>query len=421
MNTSLSIIDKGLEQKNAVMKRTVRDIDFGGKAALVRCDFNVPLDKECRITDDTRIVGALPTINYLIGQGAKVILMSHLGRPDGEAKLEFSLAPVAADLSEKLGIPVYFESVPEVVNEDIRVKAASMAPGGVMLLENTRFRKEEDTKEISAQAPFAKELASLGDIFVNDAFGTAHRHHASTAGVADYLPAVMGFLMEKELKYLGEALENPKRPFVAIMGGAKVADKIPVIKNLMKKADTILIGGGMAFTFLKAMGCGIGKSILDNDGIEFAGSLLEIAEGSGVKIILPKDILAAEAFDNEAHSEVFETSSAEGIPDGFAGLDIGPVTIGVFAGEIAKAGSILWNGPMGVFEMPGFAGGTRSVSEAIVKATENGAISIIGGGDSAAAVTQFGHADKMTHVSTGGGASLEFIEGRPLPGVEALS
>ena len=402
------------------MKQTIRDFDFEGRTALVRCDFNVPLDKDGRITDDTRIAGALPTIRYLMGNGAKVILMSHLGRPKGEAKKEYSLAPVAADLAAKLGVNVCFESVAKVLDDGVRAKAASLKPGEVMLLENTRFRKEEDSKDLAVQAPFAKELASLADVFVNDAFGTAHRHHASTAGVADYIPAVMGFLIEKELKYLGEALENPKRPLVAIMGGAKVADKIAVIENLMKKVDALLIGGGMAFTFLKATGCEIGKSLLDNDGIEFAGSLLERAKGRGVKILLPTDILAAKAFDNDAHSEVFEVSPPAGIPDDFIGLDIGPETIDAFSDEIATAGAILWNGPMGVFEMPNFAAGTLAVSEAMVKATEAGAVTIIGGGDSAAAVSLFGHSEKMTHVSTGGGASLEFIEGKSLPGVVVL-
>jgi 3-phosphoglycerate kinase len=403
------------------MKQTIRDFDFSGKTAIVRCDFNVPLDAEGRITDDTRIVGAVPTIRYLMDAGAKIILMSHLGRPDGEPKKEYSLAPVAADLSEKLGVPVWFESVPEVLDDAVKAKAASLKPGELMMLENTRFRKEEDVKDKAAQAPFAKELASLADVFVNDAFGTAHRHHASTAGVADYIPAVMGFLIEKELKYLGEALEDPKRPFIAILGGAKVADKIPVIENLLTKADTILIGGGMAYTFLKAQGIGIGKSILDENGIEFAGSLIERAKTADVKMLFPVDVLTAEKFDNDSPITVCDVSKSGGIPDDRMGLDIGPETTGIFTSEIAGAGTILWNGPVGVFEMPNFAEGTRAVAEAMAKATENGAVTIVGGGDSAAAVAQFGLADKMSHVSTGGGASLEFIEGRKLPGVEALN
>jgi len=403
------------------LKQTIRDFDFNGKTAIIRCDFNVPLNAEGNITDDTRIVGALPTIRYLIEHGAKLILMSHLGRPKGEAKAEFSLTPVAADLSKKLGKPVLFESVPEVVNDEVRAKAASLKPGDVMLLENTRFRKEEDDKDVSVQEPFAKELASLGDVFVQDAFGTAHRHHASTAGVADYIPAVMGLLVEKELKYLGEALEDPKRPFVAVLGGAKVADKILVIESLIKKVDVLLIGGGMAYTFLKAQGCSIGKSILDEDGLKLAGELIANAAGSGVKLLLPTDILTAAAFDNDAPSSVYSVVPPGGIPDDRMGLDIGPETTGVFVEEIAKAGTVLWNGPVGVFEMPNFAKGTIAVAEAMVKATADGAVTIVGGGDSAAAVAQYGFSEKMSHVSTGGGASLEFIEGKLLPGVEVIN
>ena len=402
------------------MKETIRDFDFKDKTALVRCDFNVPLDAGGNITDDTRIVGALPTIRYLMEHGAKVILMSHLGRPKGEAKAEFSLAPVAAELSKQLGIQVLFDSVPEVVNDSVRAKAALLKPGEVMLLENTRFRKEEDDKDTAVQEPFAKELASLGDVFVQDAFGTAHRHHASTAGVADYIPAVMGLLVEKELKYLGEALENPKRPFVAILGGAKVADKILVIESLISKVDVLLIGGGMAYTFLKSQGSGIGKSILDEDGLKLAGTLIAKAAESGVKLLLPTDVLTAAAFDNDAPSSVYSVVPPNGIPDDRMGLDIGPLTTDVFVNEIAKAGTVLWNGPVGVFEMPNFAKGTIAVAEAMVKATEGGAVTIVGGGDSAAAVAQYGFSEKMSHVSTGGGASLEFIEGKLLPGVEVV-
>ena len=316
------------------MKKTIRDFDFNGHTAIVRCDFNVPLDAEGKITDDTRIAGAVPTIRYLMEHGAKIVLMSHLGRPDGEPKKEFSLAPVAGDLSEKLGVPVWFKSVPNVIDDSIKAKAASLKPGEIMLLENTRFRKEEDSKDKGLQAPFAKELASLADVFVNDAFGTAHRHHASTAGIADYIPSVMGFLIEKELKYLGDALENPKRPLIAILGGAKVADKITVIENLLGKADTILIGGGMAFTFLKALGVSIGKSILDKDGIELAEALIKKAEAVKVRLLLPVDILAAEAFDNNAASKEFDVRVSDGIEDGWIGLDIGPETIKIFTDEI---------------------------------------------------------------------------------------
>ena len=402
------------------MKQTIRDFDFSGKTAIMRCDFNVPLDADGNITDDTRIVGALPTIRYLIDQGAKLILMSHLGRPKGEPKAEFSLAPVAAELSKQLDRPVWFESVPSVVDDSVRAKAASLEPGEVMLLENTRFRKEEDHKDLGEQEPLAKELAGLGDVFVQDAFGTAHRHHASTAGVADYIPSVMGLLVEKELKYLGAALEDPKRPFLAILGGAKVADKILVIESLIKKVNVLLIGGGMAYTFLKAQGCEIGKSLLDEDGLKLASSLIKSAEDAGVKLLLPTDVLTAAAFDNDAPSSVYSVSPQGGIPADRMGLDIGPDTIERFTGEIAKAGTVLWNGPMGVFEMPNFAKGTIAVAEAMVKATEQGAVTIVGGGDSAAAVAQYGFSEKMSHVSTGGGASLEFIEGKLLPGVEVV-
>ena len=403
------------------MKKTIRDFDFSGKTAIVRCDFNVPLDAEGRITDDTRIVGALPTIRYLREHGAGIILMSHLGRPDGEAKKEFSLAPVAEDISKELGIPVWFKSVASVIDDEVRAKAKSLGPGEVMLLENTRFRKEEDAKDLAVQEPFAKELASLADVFVNDAFGTAHRHHASTAGVAAYIPAVMGFLIEKELKYLGDALNDPKRPFVAILGGAKIADKIPVIESLIEKADTLLIGGGMAYTFFKAEGIEIGKSLLDADGIGFAGSLIDKAGKAGVKLLLPVDVNAAEEFNNDSPSAIVEIGETGGVPQDMMGLDIGPKTMALFAGEIAGAGTVLWNGPMGVFEMPNFAKGTYAVAEAMAKATEGGTVTIVGGGDSAAAVAQFGFAEKMSHVSTGGGASLEFIEGKKLPGVEVLN
>ncbi|GHU68611.1 phosphoglycerate kinase [Clostridia bacterium] len=394
--------------------KTIRDYDFTGKTALVRCDFNVPLDPEGNITDDRRIEGALPTIRYLTEHGAKVILMSHLGRPKGEPKPQFSLAPVARALAEKLRQPILFEPSQAVLDDTVKAQATALKPGEILLLENTRFRKEEDHKDLAVQKPFAEELASLADVFVNDAFGTAHRHHASTAGVADYIPAVMGFLIEKELKYLGEALEDPKRPFVAILGGAKVADKIQVIDNLLGKVDTLLIGGGMAYTFLKAEGYEIGKSILDAEGLDLARGLLEKAKEKGVTFLLPVDVNAADSFDNDASAEIVAASA---IPADKQGLDIGPETMKIFAAEIGVAGTVLWNGPMGVFEMSNFAAGTIAVAEAMAASD---AVTIIGGGDSAAAVEQFGLAEKMSHVSTGGGASLEFIEGRVLPGVACL-
>jgi phosphoglycerate kinase len=393
------------------MKKTVRDIDVREKRALVRCDFNVPLDEDGNITDDTRIVGALPTIRYLLEHGAAVILMSHLGRPKGEPKPEFSLKPVAAELTRKLGKDVWFKSVPAVVDGDVKAKAAALNPGEVMLLENTRYVAGETKND----GVFAKELASLADVFVNDAFGSAHRAHSSTAGVADYLPAVMGFLVEKEVKYLGDALSDPKRPFVAILGGAKVADKIPVIKNLLTKADTLIIGGGMAYTFLKAKGYEIGTSLLDADGEELAKSLMAQAAADGVEFLLPVDVVVGDEFKADTP---YADYAADAIPADKMGLDIGPETRKLFAERISGAGTVLWNGPMGVFEMDAFATGTKAVAEALAEATEkSGAVTIIGGGDSAAAVKKFGLAEKMSHVSTGGGASLEFIEGKELPGV----
>lgn len=391
------------------MKKTVKDIQVKGKRALVRCDFNVPL-KDGVITDDIRIVSALPTIRYLMEGGARVILMSHLGRPDGEAKKEFTLAPVAARLAELLGTEVKFVNSDTVVDDKVREAAAALEDGQVMLLENVRFRKEE-TKN---GADFAKELAKLGDFFVNDAFGTAHRAHASTAGVADYLPAVSGFLIEKEVEFLGNAVENPKRPFVAIMGGAKVGDKIPVIENLLKKVDTLIIGGGMAYTFFKSQGLEIGTSILDKDNVELAAELLKKAEAAGVKMLLPVDCVCGKEFKNDTEYAVFPR---EEIPADMMGLDIGPKTAELYRQAVADAATVVWNGPMGVFEMPNFAKGTRAVAEALA---ESSAVTVIGGGDSAAAVEQFGLADKMTHISTGGGASLEFLEGKVLPGIAVL-
>lgn len=392
------------------MKKTVRDIDVKGKKVIVRCDFNVPQDKEGNITDDIRITSALPTISYLVEQGAKVILMSHLGRPDGEANMKYTLKPVAERLTELLGKSVLFISAPEVVNEEVSKAAAGLSDGEVMLLENVRFRKEE-TKNGEA---FSKELASLAEIFVNDAFGTAHRAHSSTAGVADYLPAVSGFLIEKEVKFLGSAVEAPERPFVAIMGGAKVADKILVIENLLTKVDTLIIGGGMAFTFLKAKGYEIGKSILDAERIDLAADLIKKAEAKGVKFILPVDVVAAKEFSNDTETQVVD---ADKIPADWMGLDVGEKTITLYREELKNAKTVIWNGPVGAFEMSNFSKGTVEVAKALA---ESGAVTIIGGGDSAAAVEQFGLADKMTHISTGGGASLEFLEGKELPGIAVL-
>ena len=392
------------------MKKTIRDIDLKGKRVLIRCDFNVPLDSNQNITDDTRIRAALPTLEYLVTQGAKVVVMSHLGRPKGKAAAEFSLAPVAVRLAELLGKQVEFADSDVVVDDSVKEKVAALKDGDVLLLQNVRFRKEETDNEPG----FAKELASLGDVFVQEAFGTAHRAHASTAGVADYLPCVSGFLIEKEVKFLGSALQNPQRPFVAIMGGAKVGDKIKVIENLLTKVDTLIIGGGMSYTFYKAMGLEIGKSILDADNIDLAKMLLEKATSLNVKLLLPVDIVCADEFSNDAK---YQTYSRDQIPSDMMGLDIGEETIKLYSEEIAKAKTVVWNGPMGVFEMENFAKGTKAIAEALAISD---ATTIIGGGDSAAAVEQFGLADKMSHISTGGGASLEFLEGKILPGISII-
>lgn len=392
------------------MKKTIRDIDLKGKRVLIRCDFNVPLDSNQNITDDTRIRAALPTLEYLVTQGAKVVVMSHLGRPKGKAAAEFSLAPVAVRLAELLGKQVEFADSDVVVDDSVKEKVAALKDGDVLLLQNVRFRKEETDNEPG----FAKELASLGDVFVQEAFGTAHRAHASTAGVADYLPCVSGFLIEKEVKFLGSALQNPQRPFVAIMGGAKVGDKIKVIENLLTKVDTLIIGGGMSYTFYKAMGLEIGKSILDADNIDLAKMLLEKATSLNVKLLLPIDIVCADEFSNDAK---YQTYSRDQIPSDMMGLDIGEETVKLYSEEIAKAKTVVWNGPMGVFEMENFAKGTKAIAEALAISD---ATTIIGGGDSAAAVEQFGLADKMSHISTGGGASLEFLEGKILPGISII-
>ncbi|MGE9875039.1 phosphoglycerate kinase [Hornefia butyriciproducens] len=391
------------------MKKTIRDIDVKGKKVIARCDFNVPM-QEGRITDDTRIRAALPTIEYLLEHDAALILMSHMGRPKGEPKMEFTLAPVAERLSEYLKKEVKFKSSPTVVDDEVKKMAEELKPGEVMLLENVRFRKEETENDPA----FAKELASLAEVFVQEAFGTAHRAHASTAGIADYLPAVSGFLIEKEVKFLGSAVEDPKRPFVAIMGGAKVGDKIPVIRNLISRVDTLIIGGGMAYTFYKAMGLEIGTSILDADNTELAGELMKQAEEAGVKMLLPVDVVCAAAFENDAETV---TVDRDKMPADMMGMDIGPKSAELFAEEIGKAATVVWNGPMGVFEMPNFTEGTKKVAEALAASD---AITVIGGGDSAAAVEQFGLADKMTHISTGGGASLEFLEGKTLPGIAVI-
>ena len=391
------------------MKKTIKDIDVKGKKVIVRCDFNVP-QKDGAITDDNRIKAALPTITYLVEKGAKVILMSHLGRPKGEPKMEFTSEPVADRLRQLLGKEVKFKSCPEVICDTIKEMADSLQDGDVMLLENVRFRKEETENG----AEFAKELASLGEVFVQEAFGTAHRAHASTAGIADYLPAVSGFLIEKEVKFLGGAVENPERPFVAIMGGAKVGDKIPVIESLLKKVDTLIIGGGMSYTFFKAMGLEIGTSILDEENIGLAKELLKKAETAGVKLLLPVDVVCAKEFANETETVIVDR---ENIPADMMGLDIGPKTIDLYKNALVEAKTIVWNGPVGVFEMPSFAKGTKAIAEILA---ESDAVTVIGGGDSAAAAEQFGLADKMTHISTGGGASLEFLEGKVLPGIAII-
>ena len=389
-------------------KKTIEDINVSGKKVLVRCDFNVPLDADKNITDETRINAALPTIRYLLDKGAAVILCSHLGRPKGEFNMKYSLAPVAKRLSEKLGFEVKLAS--DVIGESAKKLAAEVKPGEAILLENLRFHAEEEKNDPA----FAKELASMADVFVNDAFGTAHRAHASTEGVTHYLPSVAGYLIGKELDVMGKALTNPVRPFVAILGGAKVKDKIGVITNLIDKVDALLIGGGMAYTFIKAQGGEVGNSLLDEERIGLAKELMDKAAAKGVKLILPVDNVIGDAFDNDCHQQVVESGK---IPEGWEGLDIGPKTREQFAEVIRTAKTVVWNGPMGVFEMPNFAKGTIAVAKALA---ESDAISIIGGGDSAAAIEQLGFADKVTHISTGGGASLEFLEGKVLPGIAAL-
>ena len=391
-------------------KKTIEDVQVKGKKVLVRCDFNVPL-KDGVITDETRLNGAMPTIKYLVDNGAKVILCSHMGKPKGEAKPEFSLAPVAKRLSEMLGKEVVFAADDNVVGENAKKAVAEMKDGDVVLLQNTRYRKEEtkNGEELS------KELASLAEMFVNDAFGTAHRAHCSTVGVTEYLkPAVCGYLIQKELKFLGDAVETPERPFVAILGGAKVSDKINVINNLLEKVDTLIIGGGMAYTFLKAQGYTVGSSLVEEDKVEYAKEMLAKAEEKGVKLLLPVDHRVAKEF-KDVEAVVTEDQN---IAEGFMGLDIGPKTEAIYAEAIKDAKTVIWNGPMGVFEFENFNKGTIAVAKAMAEAD---ATTIIGGGDSAAAVNILGFGDKMSHISTGGGASLEFLEGKVLPGIAALN
>ncbi len=402
-----------------INKKTVKDIDLKGASVVMRVDFNVPL-KDGKVADDTRIRAALPTINYILGQGAKLVLLTHLGRPKGEAVAEFSVKPAADHLAALLGKPVKF--VGDCVGEAVEAAAKALKAGEILVCENTRFHKEEDLKcktpeEKEAMRGFAAKLAKLGNVYVNDAFGTAHRAHASTAVITEFLDkskCVAGFLMDKELQYLGKAVANPERPFVAIIGGAKVSGKLEVLRSLMEKVDTILIGGGMAYTFLKALGHNIGNSLCEDELLDTAKETLSLAKEKKVKFMLPVDNIAADKFDNAANIQIVGND----IPSGYMALDIGPQTIKLYAAEIAKAKTVVWNGPMGCFEMPNFAEGTMAICKAVADAD---CVSIIGGGDSVAAVNQSGLADKMSHISTGGGASLEFLEGKELPGVSCLA
>jgi 3-phosphoglycerate kinase len=390
-------------------KMTVADIDVAGKRVFVRADFNVPMDSDLNITDDRRITAALPTIQHLVDRGAKVILASHLGRPKGKRVDSMSLAPVARRLSELLGKEV--KMLNDCIGPEVAEAVGQMNPGDVVLLENLRFYSEEEAND----PEFSKRLVSLADIYVNDAFGTAHRAHASTEGITRYLPSVAGFLVQKEIEVMGKALRDPDRPFVAILGGAKVSTKIDVIKNLLDKVDTLIIGGGMTYTFMKARGHSVGNSLLEADKLDTAREIERLAKEKGVKLLLPVDNVVADDFSASANTRIVEDGE---IPDGWEGLDIGPKTVALFTDEIKRARTIIWNGPVGAFEMEPFAAGTRAVAEALA---QSGAVTIVGGGDSAAAVEIMGFADKMTHVSTGGGASLEFLEGRELPGIAALN
>ncbi len=397
---------------NSFNKKTIDNIDVKGKKVLVRVDFNVPLDENRNVTDDKRIVESLPTIKKILSVGGTLILMSHLGRPKGKVKPEFSLAPAAKKLGELLSSKVIM--APDCIGKEARAAVDSAKPGDVVLLENLRFHPEEEAND----PEFAKELASFGQLYVNDAFGSAHRAHASTEGVTKFLkPAVAGYLMEKELKYLSQAVGNPARPYIAIIGGAKISGKIDVINNLLGKVDALIVGGGMMFTFLKAMGKGIGNSILEADKVDLAKELMEKAKSGNAKLVLPGDCVVAEKFENTAPSEVV---AVDAIPEGKVGMDIGPKSIEAFRNEIVNAKTVVWNGPMGVFEMENFAAGTKAIAEALAEATKKGASTIVGGGDSAAAIAKFGLEKEVSHVSTGGGASLEFLEGKTLPGVAAL-
>ncbi|MGM0396601.1 MAG: phosphoglycerate kinase [Bacillota bacterium] len=386
-------------------------MDVKGKKVLVRVDYNVPMNADGEITDDIRIKSSFPTINHLIENDAAVILMSHLGRPKGEPKKEYSMLPVANRLSQLLKREVIFADDDNVVSDKVRKMAKNLIPGDIMLLQNTRFRKEEEKNEEG----FAKELASLAELYINDAFGTSHRAHASNVGVSNHLPSALGYLVEKEVSIMGKALDNPERPFVAILGGAKVSDKIGVVENLLSKVNAIIIGGGMAFTFLKAKGYKVGKSLLEEDKVQLARELMDKAKENGVALVLPIDVVVADEFKNEAN---FKTVAADSIPEDMMGLDIGQETIELFENVIKEAKTIVWNGPMGVFEMDNFNKGTYAIARALV---ESGATTIVGGGDSASAVEKAGLADKITHVSTGGGASLELLEGKVLPGIDAIS
>lgn len=391
-------------------KKTIEDVDVRGKKVLVRVDYNVPLTEDGKVSDDKRIVAAMPTVQYLLDHGAKVILCSHLGRPKGQVKKEFSLAPVAQRLKELLpGVSV--KMADDCIGDEVKKEADELEEGQILLLENLRFHPEEEKND----PVFAKELAELADLYVSDAFGTVHRAHASTAGVAAYLPAVAGFLIGKELSIMGKALENPERPFVAILGGAKVSDKIGVIRNLLSKCDTLLIGGGMAYTFYKAKGYEIGTSLLDADSIGLADELMKEAEKKGVRLLLPVDNVVADSFSADAAHKVVASDS---IPEGWMGMDIGPKTVELYRAAILEAKTVVWNGPMGVFEFPAFAKGTEEVARACAECS---GVTIIGGGDSASAVKKLGFAKQMTHISTGGGASLEYLEGKILPGVAALN
>ena len=394
-------------------KKVITDLEVSSKRVIVRVDFNVPMSKteEGKITDNARIVAALPTIKYLIENNARIILLSHLGRPKGEAKKEFSLAPVAKELSKLLNKDVKFLQSNLVVDDNVKDEVLKLKDGEVALLENTRFRNEE-TKNID---DFSKELAELGELYINDAFGTSHRAHCSNVGLCKFLPSAVGFLVEKEISIMGKALSNPERPFVAILGGAKVSDKITVIENLIEKVDSIIIGGGMAFTFLKSLGYSVGKSLLEDDKVDFAKELIEKAKSKNVKILLPIDVVVSKEFSNDSE---FKTVNIDSIGDDYMGLDIGEKTVKLFSDEINNAKTVVWNGPMGVFEMSNFAKGTFKIAKAIA---ESEAISIIGGGDSASAAEKSGYKDKITHISTGGGASLEFLEGKELPGVAAAN